>query len=214
MSSSGKKQGTRSPPPTPWLAEDLAGVTDARERVLRTAWALFWRHGITAVGVDRIVAEAGVAKTSLYRHFQSKDGLVAAVIERHKDVWTRNWLQAEIERRGKTPREQLLAIFDAFDDWFHQEPFEGCLFINTVTEAHHQSESVRAASVAALAEVRALVQGLLEAAGVRDSPDLAFRLQLLLFGSITAALNGNTEAARHARAAAQLLLEQEPAAGR
>jgi AcrR family transcriptional regulator len=196
-------------PPDPWLDVDLAGIADARERILRTAYALFWRHGVNAVGVDRIVAEAGVAKTTLYRHFGSKEGLVVAVIERHKDVWTRNWLQAEIERRGRTPRGQLLAIFDAFDDWFRQQPFEGCLFTNTLAEAHHQPAPIRAAAVGALAEVRAVVQDLLEAAGVRDPEDYALRLQLLMWGSITAALNGLTDAAQQARAAAELLLDRD-----
>jgi AcrR family transcriptional regulator len=188
---------------------DLAGVTDAREQILRTAYALYWRHGIGAVGVDRIVAEASVAKTSLYRHFRSKEGLVVAVIERHTDLWTRNWLQAEIERRGETPKDQLLAIFEALDDWFHQEPFEGCLFINTLTEAHHQPAPIRNAALEALVAIRALVGDLAAAAGVRDPSDFAHRVQILMSGSITAALYGNAKAAKHARGLAELLLEQE-----
>jgi AcrR family transcriptional regulator len=190
---------------------DLVGAGDTREQILRTAYALYWRHGINAVGVDRIVSEAGVAKTSLYRHFRSKEGLVIAVIERHSNLWTQNWLQAEIERRGKTPAEQLLAIFDALDDWFHEEPFEGCLFINTLTEAHHQPAPIRDAAVGALAEIRALVAGVAAAAGVQDPNDFARRTQILMSGSITAALQGDGEAAKRARSFAELLLEQIPA---
>jgi len=209
MASTRKKAKARTRPPTPLTDVDLASVTDAREQILRAAYALYWRHGMNAVGVDRIVAEAGVAKTSLYRHFQSKEGLVIAVIERHREVWTRNWLRAEIERRGKTPEEQLLAIFDAFEDWFHQQPFEGCLFINILTEARHQPAPIRAAAVGALAEVRALVSDVAAAAGVRDPDDFAFRIQLLMSGSIAAALNGDVNAAEHARGLADGLLELE-----
>ncbi len=195
--------------PHPWMDVDLAGAGDTREQVLRTAYALFWRHGINAVGVDRIVSEAGVAKTSLYRHFGSKEGLVVAVIERHSDVWTRNWLQPEIERRGKTPARQLIAIFDALDDWFHEEPFEGCLFINTLTESHHSATPVRDAAVAALAEIRALVADLALAAGVRDAKTFAQRLQILMMGSITNALQGNVDAANDAQSIAEGFLERE-----
>ena len=200
---------TRAGVPHPWMDVDLEGAGDTREQILRTAYALFWRHGINAVGVDRIVSEAGVAKTSLYRHFGSKEGLVVAVIERHTDVWTRNWLQSEIERRGKTPAKQLIAIFDAFDDWFHEEPFEGCLFINTLTESHHYPTPVRDAALAALAEIRALIAEVARAAGVRDTKTFAQRLQILMMGSITNALQGNVDAARDAQSIAEVFLQRE-----
>jgi AcrR family transcriptional regulator len=204
-----KPRPTGAPAPSPWLVEDLAGVTDPRERLIRAAWKLFWRHGTTSVGVDRIVAEADVAKTSLYRYFGSKEGLVVAVVERHSDVFVHGWLAPEIEQRADTPREQLLAIFDAFADWFAQEPFEGCLFINLVAESHHEPGPIRTASVAAIEAVRELIRELLEAAGARDPDDLAHRFQLLMMGSIIGALNHYRDAARHARASAELLLEQE-----
>ncbi len=124
-------------------------------------------------------------------------------------MWTRDWLQTEITRRGKTADEQLRAIFDVLDDWFHQEPFEGCLFINTLTESHHQPAPVRDAAVAALAEIRAVVAEVAAAAGVRDPADFARRLQMLMSGSITAALQGDIDAAKRARSVAELLFAQE-----
>ena len=152
-------------------------------------------------------------KTSLYRHFGSKDGLVVAVIERHTDVWTRNWLQSEIERRGKTPAKQLLAIFDAFDDWFHEEPFEGCLFINTLTESHHYATPVRDAALAALTEIRALIADLALAAGVRDAKTFAQRLQILMWARSPNALQGNRNAAKDARSIAELFLARNSPRG-
>src|SRR3989441_12171132 len=87
----------------------------ARERLLRTAYALFQRNSLNTVGVDRIVAEADVAKTTLYRHFPSKDRLAVSVLRHHEDVWLRDWLEQAIERHGERAAARLLGIFDAFD---------------------------------------------------------------------------------------------------
>src|SRR3977135_285892 len=108
MSRSRQDPMKRSGPPAP-AHTPPPDVTDARERILRTAYELFRNHGVSGIGVDRIVAEAGGAKTSLYRHFRSKDDLVLAVLERHEQIWL-DWLVSEIERRGGTPTERILAI--------------------------------------------------------------------------------------------------------
>jgi AcrR family transcriptional regulator len=182
---------------------------DARERILNTAYELFCRHGIKAIGIDRIVAEAGVAKMSLYRHFGSKEELVRAALERRRELWTRGWLEPEIRRRARTPVAQLLAIFDAFDEWFRRDDYESCLFITSLLDSHDPESPIGAASMNGLADIRALVRGLAEAAGARTPDELAQRWQILMAGSIVAANYGNTDAARHARGAALLLLERE-----
>src|SRR3954451_10201348 len=110
------------------------GQPSARQRILETAYELFSRHGTRAVGVDRIIAECGIAKMTLYRNFASKDDLILAFLQRRDELWTRAWLQAEAERRGATPAERLLAIFDTFETWFAREDFEGCSFINVMLE--------------------------------------------------------------------------------
>jgi AcrR family transcriptional regulator len=179
-------------------------VAEARERILRTAYELFRHHGITAVGVDRIVAEAGVAKTTLYRHFRSKDELVLAVLERHEQLWL-GWLEAEVALRGTTPVERLLAVFDAFEEWFRQGDYRGCLFLNTLLEAHDQP-SVAEAAEERLAAVRVFLRTLAEPAGFDDPDELARQVQLLMFGSIMASMNGDREAAQRARALARSVL--------
>jgi AcrR family transcriptional regulator len=106
----------------------------ARDRILDTAYDLFSRHGVRAVGVDRIVAESGVAKMSLYRHFPSKDDLVLTFLQEREQRWTNGWLRAEAERRGDSAAGRMLAIFDVFGEWFVVEDFEGCSFINVLLE--------------------------------------------------------------------------------
>jgi AcrR family transcriptional regulator len=195
----------RAGPPEPASA-DLPADVDARERILRIAYALFRGHGITPIGVDRIVAEAGVAKTTLYRHFGSKDELVVAVLERHAEVWTRGWLEVEVDRRARTPKARILAIFDAFDDWFRQDSFQGCLFTNTLLETHDRPGPVRAAAVDGLAEVRTVLRRLAEGAGAPQPDELAHELLILMLGSVVHALDGDVGAARRARSVAERLL--------
>jgi AcrR family transcriptional regulator len=183
-----------------------ATVRDARERVIRTAYDLFCRHGIAAVGVDRIIAEAGVAKTTLYRHFRSKDDLVLAVVERRALLWTREWLRPEVESRSTTPRERLLAIFDVFGEWFRQKDFESCFFVASLLESHGPRAPVGAASATALMEVRAFVRELAEEAQMDDLDNFAWQWQMLMVGAIVAATAGDGDAARRARDAGSILL--------
>jgi AcrR family transcriptional regulator len=182
---------------------------DPRERIIATAYRLFCHRGVQATGVDRIVAEAGVAKMTLYRHFRSKDELVIAVLERREELWSRDWLEREVERRADTPSERLLAIFDAFDDWFRQSDYESCLFISTLLEYHDATSPVGAASAMHLANVRAFVRRLADEAGARDPDGFAREWQTLMSGSIVLATQGDLESARHARKVAALLLESE-----
>ena len=144
----------------------------ARERILDTAYDLFSRRGVRDVGVDEVIASAGVAKATLYRHFPSKDDLVLAFLERREQRWTHEWLEAEAKRRGSTPEEQLLAIFDVFGEWFRRDDFEACAFINVLLEMGTE-HSAGKASVGYLENIRAIVSGLAEEAGLRDPESFA-----------------------------------------
>ena len=177
-----------------------------RERILETAYTLFSREGTRAVGVDRIIAESGAAKMTLYRNFASKDELIMAFLERREERWTRGWLQAEATRRGTTPAERLLAIFDVFDEWFAREDFEGCSFINVMLELAQADDPVRQASVGYLSAIRAFLRGLAEQAGLEDADGFARQWHILMKGSIVAAGEGDRAAARRARELGELLL--------
>ena len=180
--------------------------TSGRERVLATAYELFSRHGTRAVGVDRIIAESGVAKMTLYRNFASKDELILAFLERREELWTRAWLQAEVESRAATPAARLLAIFDVFGDWFALDGFEGCSFINVMLEVVEPGHPVRDAAVRHLAEIRAYLAGLATAAGIADADAFARQWHILMKGSIVAAGEGDAAAARRAQELGALLL--------
>lgn len=178
----------------------------ARERIDRTAYELFCRHGIRAVGVDIIVARSGVAKKTLYRHYPSKNELALAFLRRRDELWIGEWLKREIEGHAGTPGEKLLAIFDAFGLWFREPDFAGCPFLNAISEHGDRKHPVRKAALRYVGEVRALIVKLAKAAGVRDAKSFARQWQLLMMGSIMAAQAGNVRAARQAKALGKLLL--------
>ncbi|MDX6616845.1 MAG: hypothetical protein QOD60_1936 [Solirubrobacterales bacterium] len=181
---------------------------DARERVLSTAYDLFCREGIRAVGIDRIISEADVAKMTLYRHFPSKDDLVLEVIERRKQLWTWGWIDADMRRRSDEPIGQLLAIFEILDEWFHSAEYESCLFIGVLREFGETDSPLLAASREALADVRTLVMAPAKEAGIENPEEFAFNWQVLMSGSIVCADMGYLDAAKRAGEAARLILGQ------
>jgi AcrR family transcriptional regulator len=190
----------------------LAASANPRERILRTAYDLFRRHGLQAIGIDRIIAEAGVAKMTLYRHFRSKDELVLAVLDLREQLWAWNWLEWEVERQGGTAGARLLAAFDVFDEWFRRDDYEGCMFVNLLLEVHDRTSPIGSASVLKLAGIRGFLGRLAEEAGVDDPEAFARQWQMLMTGAIIAAAAGDVDAARRAREVAELLLERHTTA--
>jgi len=187
-------------------SKPLPRPASARERIDRTAYELFSRHGIRAVGVDTISARSGVAKMTLYRHYPSKDDLALAFLRRREELWTRSWLQKEVERRGRTPAERLLAVFDVFEKWFRRHDFEGCSFIKVLLEHDDRGHPVRKASEAHIETIRAFLRQLAADAGVRDADAFARQLQMVMMGSIVAAHAGDRDAARRAKELGSMLL--------
>lgn len=183
----------------------------ARERLLAAAYDLFGAKGVGRVGIDEILAKSGCAKASLYANFKSKLELAAAFLERREAVWTRSWLEAEINRRAADPHERLLAVFDVFDGWFRRDGFEGCSFINVLLESADGSP-LREMAALHLAKIRAIIGGLAQQAGLAEPEKFAQAWHMLMKGSIVAACEGNREAAQDAKAAARLILVGWPRA--
>ena len=177
-----------------------------RERVSRAAYELFSREGTQSVGVDAVITRAGAAKMTLYRNFHSKDELILDFLQRRERIWTREWLQTEALRRGATPADHLLGIFDVFGEWFGSEDFDGCAFLTTMIEVKDVDSPVRRASVEHLANIRTFVAGLAAQAGIGDPDAFARQWHILMKGSIMAAHEGDLAAADRAREIGVLLL--------
>jgi AcrR family transcriptional regulator len=193
------------------MAESVGAVAvsggGARQRIIDTAYDLFSRRGIRAVGVDEVIERAAVAKATLYRHFRTKDDLVLAFLEERERLWTYDWVEAEAKKRGSTPEEQLLAIFDVFDGWFRQDDFEACSFINVLLELGPGHPAGRAC-LGHLENIRGVVSRLAAEAGLRDPEQFARSWHILMKGSIVSAAEGDREAAQRAKAMARSLIDQ------
>lgn len=188
-------------------SREAATRPGARDRLIETAYQLFARHGIQAVGVDEIIRRADVAKATFYNHFASKDDLVLEFLNLREQRWTLAWIDAEARRRADTPEEQLLTIFDLFDEWFHREDFEADSFVNVLLELGPTHPAGKA-SIEHLGNVRAIITQLAEEAGLRATESFTRSWHILMKGSIVCAAAGDPEAAKRAQAMAKLLIEQ------
>jgi AcrR family transcriptional regulator len=189
----------------------VAAATDqitARDRILESAYDLFSRHGVRAVGVDEVIKRASVAKATLYRHFASKDDLVLTFLQQREELWTKDWVEAEARRRGSTGEEQLLAIFDLFDEWFQRDDFEGCSFINVLLEMNDRETAIGGASAVHLANIRSIIETLAREADLRDPEQFGHSWHILMKGSIVQAGEGDVEAAKRAKEMARDLIEK------
>jgi AcrR family transcriptional regulator len=183
--------------------------SDARERLVTAAYELFARDGVKAVGIEAILERSGVARQTLYRHFASKQGLALAFLDRREELWTKGWLQAEVQRRASAPRDRLLAIFAVFDEWFRTPHFEGCSFINVMLEHPDGAHALNRAATAQLAGIREFLVALASAAGSSDPDGLAREWHILMKGSIVAAGEGDRDAAQRAQRIGALLLAHD-----
>jgi AcrR family transcriptional regulator len=182
-------------------------VPSARARILDSAYELFSRYGIRAVGVDRILESCGVAKMTLYRHFASKDELVLAFLEERRRRWTQDWLQRAIENVATDRPDRTLALFDVLDEWFHRPDFEGCSFIRTLHEI--PDGPLHEQATCQLEIVRRMLADHAAQAGVGDPEAFAYQIQVLMMGAMVSALRGDLEAAKRAREIAAAWLSSD-----
>ena len=180
-----------------------------KDHLLDTALRLFNRDGYHATGIDKILAEAGVAKMTLYNHFKSKDELILATLRLRDSRW-RDWFVAAVEARAATPSGRLLAAFDTLEEWFAQADFNGCMFIRAAGEFADSEDPIHAACAEHQRKVFDYLLGLAEAAGAARPAQLARSLMLLVEGAITVTQVGGTGlgAAKQARRTAELLLAE------
>lgn len=117
------------------MPTDTMDIKDlpARERILLTAHDLFYREGIRATGIDRVIAESGVAKVTFYRHFPSKNDLVLAFLNYRHARWM-NWFKDALQRHGANRGKGIDALVPALGEWFGEAGYRGCAFLNSVGE--------------------------------------------------------------------------------
>ncbi|WP_183753159.1 TetR/AcrR family transcriptional regulator [Pseudochelatococcus contaminans] len=162
------------------MALTIHKKTPIREEILNVAADLFYREGIRAVGIDRIIDEANIAKATLYRHFPSKNELVATYLnERHERV-----IQSfdEVLRTIADPRKQIAAIFDMLYKKADSPDFRGCAFSLAVAE-HRDSEQVVRVAREHKAAIRAII-GAVMARGGAPSGQSAAHIALLYEGAL------------------------------
>jgi AcrR family transcriptional regulator len=185
-----------------------------RDHLMATAWRLFYRDGYRAVGIDMILAEAGVAKMTLYNHFSSKDELIIAVLEK-RDCELRASIIAQVEATAGSPSDRLLAVFDWLETWFGSPDFNGCAFIRALSEYPDTSHPIHQTAWRHKVAMQGALTQLCTAAGAHDPAALANTFSLLIDGAIVAAqATGSTAPARAARESAAALLQlavQKPA---
>lgn len=182
--------------------ERTQATSEARQRILETADRLFYQNGFRAVGIDRIIAEAGVAKMSLYKHFPSKDDLIVAVLQ-YREVQVLEFFRASIERNGRRTKDKLRAFFAALKEWFESPGFRGCAFQNAALEladpAHPGTQFVRDHKQ----RFTEILRGFVEESVGKSSTRLVPMIALLVEGAIvTAVISGTPDAADVARDAA------------
>ena len=193
--------------PATTAADNIAHYPGAaRERLLLAAGDLFCRYGINATGVDAIVAAAGTAKTTLYKAFGSKEGLIEAVLEREGSTW-REWFSAEVDALPGTASDRLVHLFDVLKKWFAEENFYGCPFINAVGEHDKEEDRIRLLTLKHKKIVLDKITELARDARPEDPDGLTHELNLLIDGAIVAALiTRDPNVADHGRNAAARLM--------
>jgi AcrR family transcriptional regulator len=178
----------------------------ARERILDTAFRLFYAHGPRGVGVDTVIAESGVAKATLYKHFPRKNDLVLAYLDTVDQAWF-GQLRAAARAAGDDPRDQMVGMFDALASACRRNDYHGCAFINTAAESDPGGD-VHARTVEHKTIVRAWVTDLARRAHASDPDLLARQLTLLLDGGLSGGvLDADPTTPAAAKAAARTLVK-------
>lgn len=181
-----------------------------RERIISVASELFMTRGINATGVDAIVAEAGVAKMTLYKYFKSKEDLILEVLNRRQDSF-RQWLTEQLASKPAAPDERMLRLFDLIDEWLSSPDFRGVPFLKASSEFPDTASAVHRLSVEHAEQFRHYLTELVAATGAISPELLAQQLFLLIEGAMLAEqMNRGCGAAKHAKLAAQILINAAP----
>ncbi len=184
-----------------------------RTRVLKTAARLFYARGTRDVGVNEIAEAAGVSKLTLYRHFDSKEGLIRAFLEVHSDL-TMNRLEEFLAEEDLDADGRILAVFDGLEKMFASPRYRGCAMVNTAAEWRGSESVAGAIARKHIGRIRDLFARLCDEAGLVDPDPVADHLVLLIEGAISLRMTrASDDPAAKAREAAAALLAAHPRRG-
>ncbi len=165
------------------MSPDVAKTSPARDKVLAAATRIFYSEGVNAVGIDRVIAEAGVTRATLYRHFPSKQALVTTYVE-EADRTLREQVDA-LSEGDSAPADVLRAIAEGIAESIRSSGFRGCAFINAATEFPDRRDPVHRAVLAHRAWFFGAIRDLFEQLG-RGSDDAARQFVMLRDGAMAA----------------------------
>ena len=193
-------------------SRDIGPALRPRERILDVSIRLFLEEGIRAVGVHRIVGEAGVALMTLYRHFGDKDGLIVAALEQWS-TGSIGWLTDQVERCGDDPEARFAGLWAALEPCLDAEAGGGSLAVIAAVEFRRAREHPiwKAIGEHRMA-LRQLLEDLVKPLDVADPPTVASRLGLLIEGAEAVAVAGGPVGARRLRELADAVRRWAPPA--
>ena len=190
------------------LFGDREEPTTTREKLLEVAIDRFYVQGFHAVGLDQILSEVGVTKTTFYNHFESKDELILEALAR-RELWeSKAFAERASQLAGDDPKAMLLAFFDVLDEWFNHPDYFGCLFLNVCVEFPSPHDPIHQAGLEHYLKSKQGFARLAEQAGASDPERLAEQLIVLIQGSLThRQVTGDNDAAVKARDVAATMIE-------
>lgn len=179
----------------------------ASERILSVAEELFYNEGIQSVGIDRIVKESEVAMNTMYKHYASKDKLIESYLKNRDSKWM-NWINGFINEENE-PINKILSIFDALGQWFSEDNYRGCAFINASGEIGATKPYVSEISKAHKENLYNEILQILITTKIKQSEKIAKQIMILIEGAIVQAyINDEKDAATNAKEIAEFLINR------
>ena len=181
--------------------------TPTRGRLIEAAVKRFYRDGFRNVGLDQVLADVGISKTAFYKHFESKDALMLAVLEA-KNAWLQDVLQEMVRSHsGPHPADQLRGLFDVVEQFVASDEFQGCIFVNVAMEFPLAHDPAHQAAAQHKQAIEAIVRDIATQAGADDPRALAQELCLIMEGAyVTRQVTGDPATIHIARRVADSVL--------
>jgi AcrR family transcriptional regulator len=181
----------------------------SRDRLIEVSSHMFYRDGFHAVGLDRILDQVNVTKTTFYNHFESKEALILAVLQRHDRWWRNEFCRLLRERAGDDPGDQLRAVPDVLSALFDSDHFNGCIFVNVAAEFPMQHDPVHIAAKEHKHLMELMLRDMALRAGASDPIALAEQLSMIMEGAyVTSQITGNPRTAEIAQRNAQMIFDR------